>query len=59
MGFSRSSPNISDVDRAIVDITEYMKHYVKNTQGMEPIVNEDPIDDAIHMRKTGKHVQPS
>jgi hypothetical protein len=34
MGFSIYSPNISDVDRALVDMNEYMTHDVRNTQGM-------------------------
>jgi hypothetical protein len=58
MGFNISSLNISNVDPAVAGIHENMKHYVKNTKGMEPIISENPMDDVIHLRKTSKRARP-
>jgi hypothetical protein len=54
MSLSIISPNMSDVDRAIAEIDNCMKHYVKNIQRMEPIIDEDPMEDRPDRRKTNR-----
>lgn len=57
MGLSAASPNPSDIDRAIALTEKYMKHYLKNTRRMEPVINADPMED-LHNRRTSKRKRP-
>jgi hypothetical protein len=43
MGLSVSSPQIRDVQHAIAEIINYLKNYCKDTRGMNPIIDNDPM----------------